>query len=111
NRDQPINSTSEEFTDLNYDLVAYYKTGAWMEYMESILGRERIDRAMQEYYRQWQFKHPQPADFKKVYETTSDKDLDSLCALLDKKGILPNQQSTGTKTVFVFDIKSYTAFI
>ena len=44
---------------------------------------------MQEYYRQWQFKHPQPEDFKKVLETTSGKDLDSLFSLLDKKGICP----------------------
>ena len=66
---------------------------------------------MQEYYRQWQFKHPQPEDFKKVLETTSGKNLDSLFSLLDKKGILPNQQRTGTKTVFAFDIKSYAAYL
>ena len=57
---------------------------------------------MQEYYRQWQFKHPQPEDFKKVLEANSGKDLDSVFSLLDKKGILPNQQRTGSKTVFAF---------
>ena len=38
-KDQPINSSSEEFTPLNYGLIAYYKTGAWLEYAESILGQ------------------------------------------------------------------------
>jgi len=110
-KDQPINSSSEEFTAINYGLIAYYKTGAWLEHLESTLGKETLDRAMQEYYRQWQFKHPQPEDFKKVLETTSGKNLDSSFSLLDKKGILPNQQRTGTKTVFAFDIKSYADFI
>ena len=110
-KDQPINSSSEEFNLINYGLIAYYKTGAWLEYMESALGRETLDKAMQEYYRSWQFRHPQPEDFKKALETSGGKNLDSIFSLLDKKGVLPNQQRTGTKTLFAFNIKSYADFI
>ena len=110
-KDQPVNSSSEAFTVVNYNLIPYYKTGAWLEYVESELGRETLDKAMQDYYRSWQFKHPQPDDFKKSLETSTGKNLDSLFSLLDKKGILPNQKRTGTKTAFLFDIKSYAAFV
>lgn len=91
-KDQSINNTSEAFTYINYGLTAYYKTGAWLEYAETILGKEALDKAMQDYYTRWQFKHPQPQDFKQSLEESSGKNLDSLFSLLDKKGVLPDQQ-------------------
>ncbi|HKO78865.1 MAG TPA: M1 family aminopeptidase, partial [Chitinophagaceae bacterium] len=91
-KDQAINNTSEAFTHTNYGLIAYYKTGAWLEYAESLIGKETFDKAMQAYYKLWQFKHPQPQDFKQILEETSGKNLDSLFSLLDKKGLLPDQQ-------------------
>ncbi len=110
-KDQAINNNSEDFTAINYGLIAYYKTGAWLEYAESVLGKETLDKAMQEYYRQWQFKHPQPDDFKNILEQSSGKSLDSLFFLLDKKGTLPYQQRTGTKSAFIFDIKSHVEYV
>lgn len=109
--DQVINSISEDFTQINYGLIAYYKTGAWMEWLESELGKETLDKAMQEYYRRWQFKHPGPIDFKNALEESSGKNLDSAFSLLDKKGALPTQQRTGTKAGFIFSTKSYAAYI
>lgn len=110
-RDQAINNTSEAFSNINYGLIAYYKTGAWLEYAESVIGKETLDKAMQEYYRRWQFRHPQPEDFKKALEESSGKNLDSLFSLLNTKGILPNQQRTGTKAAFIFDIKSHANYV
>ncbi|MEO7984853.1 MAG: M1 family metallopeptidase, partial [Bacteroidota bacterium] len=103
--DQPIELSSEKYSETNYNLVAYYKTAEWLRYIESELGTAAFNKAMQGYYRQWQFKHPQPEDFKKAMEESSGKDLDSAFSLLNKTGILPNQQRTGTKTVFVFNMK------
>ncbi len=104
--DQPIGLSSEKFSELNYNLVAYYKTAEWMRYLESLLGTEVFHKAMQEYFRRWQFKHPQPEDFKKVMEESSGKKLDSVFSYLSKTGTLPNQQRGGTKTSFIFDFKS-----
>lgn len=99
--DQPIELSSEKYTEPNYYLTAYYKTAEWLRYVESELGTETFNRAMQEYYQQWQFKHPEPADLKKVMEEISGRNLDSLFSYINKKGLLPNQQQKGFQFVFV----------
>src|SRR5258708_23080983 len=33
-KDQPIETTSENFNEVNYNLIAYYKTGLWMKTLE-----------------------------------------------------------------------------
>jgi len=109
--DQTITTTSEKFSERNYDLVAYYKTAEWMRYLESQLGAETFNKAMHDYYRRWQFKHPQPEDFKKVVAESSGKDMDSIFSYLDKKGILPNQQRTGTKTIFALQPQGFKLYL
>jgi Peptidase family M1 domain len=97
--DQPIETSSEQFSEANYGLVAYYKTGEWMKYLKSELGGEQFTEAMKSYYHQWQFKHPQPGDFKKAMEESAGKNLDSVFTLLNEKGLLPGEQKTGTKII------------
>ncbi len=109
-KDQPIETPSETFSDANYNLVAYYKTSEWLRWLEQQLGKEKFDKAMQEYYRRWQFKHPQPEDFKKTLEESIGKKLDSAFLLLNKKGILPNQQLLGTKVTTIFK-RHYSDFL
>ena len=111
NKDQPINMEGDKFTNMNYSLIAYYKTGAWLEVVEKKLGKETFDKAMQEYYRQWQFKHPYPEDFKKVLETVSGQDLDPEFALLDKKGTLPGMERNGTKIIFPYSAKAVVSYL
>lgn len=108
--DQPIELPSEKYSEMNYNLVAYYKTAEWMRYLESVLGTEIFNTAMQDYYHQWQFKHPQPTDFKKAIEESCGKNLDAAFSFLSKPGILPNQQRTGTKTIFIFNLKALTNY-
>lgn len=94
-KDQPIETNAEKFSLVNYALVAYYKTAEWMSWLESYLGTATFTKAMQEYYKQWQFKHPQPADFKKVLESVSERNLDSAFSLLTKTGPLPGTAKKG----------------
>ncbi|MEO7765819.1 MAG: M1 family metallopeptidase, partial [Ferruginibacter sp.] len=88
-KDQPIETVSENFSEVNYGVVAYYKTGQWMKYMENTLGTQMFDSCMHEYYRRWKFKHPYPEDFKTLMEEVSGTNLDGEFALLSKKGYLP----------------------
>lgn len=95
-KDQPISTASEEFSTANYALVAYYKTAQWLTWLQKELGTEAFNKAMQEYYLRWQFKHPQPGDFKKVIEEVSGKNLDSAFTLLKQTGNLPGMEQKGT---------------
>ncbi len=95
-KDQPISTTSEEFSTVNYALVAYYKTAQWLAWLQKELGTETFNKAMQVYYRRWQFKHPQPEDFKEVMDEISGKTLDSAFALLKQTGNLPGMKQKGT---------------
>lgn len=106
-KDQPISTTSEKFNEWNYNLTAYYKAAEWLRYMESVIGTEAFSKGMREYYRRWQFKHPRPEDFKQAMEESSGKDLDSLFAYLDRKGIVPNQQRKGHLTITPFGASQY----
>ncbi|MGH2553151.1 MAG: M1 family metallopeptidase, partial [Chitinophagaceae bacterium] len=108
--DQPIELPSEKFNEINYNLIAYYKTAEWLRYLESKLGTETFNSAMQEYYKRWQYKHPQPEDFKKVMEESSGKNLDSLFSLLQKPGLLPNQLRSGTKKAFLFNVRALKSY-
>jgi hypothetical protein len=100
--DQPIETPSEKFNFINYQLVAYYKTSEWMRWMEKQLGRENLDKAMKDYFQKWKFKHPQPEDFKRSLEESLGKNLDAEFSFLGQKGILPNQERKGTAINFLF---------
>jgi hypothetical protein len=99
--DQPILTGSEQFSESNYNLVAYYKTAEWLRYLESEIGEGALEKAMKEYFKLWQFKHPQPGDFKKTIEESTGKNPDSIFSWLSKKGILPNQQRSGIRVASI----------
>ena len=105
--DQPISTPSEDFTDDNYDLIAYVKTGLWMKTVEGSLGTPLFDSCMHEYFRQWQFRHPYPEDFETVLTNTSHRRLDTLFSLLDQTGPLPPFPShRPLQPTFLFNIRN-----
>jgi hypothetical protein len=105
--DQPISTSSEEFTTGNYDLIAYAKTALWMQEMERRLSTPLFDSCMHEYFRNWQFRHPAPEDFRSVIETTSHRRLDSLFAQLDEKGPLqPFNTHRAIRPTFLFSARN-----
>ena len=110
-KDQPIELPGQEFTSMNYNLSAYYKTGAWLEYLEKIMGTSAFDKGMQEYYRQWQSKHPYPEDFKKIMQTSSGRNRDSIFSLINKKGSLPGEISGEWENGFFPSMKTAGKYI
>lgn len=108
-KDQPISTASAGFTENNYGLTAYYKTAKWMKLLEQYVGQPRFDSAMQQYYRQWKFKHPSPEDFQQVMQQQAGKDLSACFRLLDTTGVLPGGY-TGPKKIrpaFLFSLRDY----
>ncbi|MDB5197087.1 MAG: family metallopeptidase [Flaviaesturariibacter sp.] len=109
-RDQPIETTSEAFTQENYALVAYYKTAQWMHLIEQRLGAAAFQRFMQQYYKDWAFKHPQPANFAAALRIAAPEEVDNLMALQTKKGLLPGEALAGIKIVTPFTPKTFTRY-
>lgn len=101
-KDQPIETQSEAFTYLNYGLFAYTKASAWMQLLEQQIDSTRFAGAMQDYFRQWKFKHPYPEDFKALLEKNAGRSLDSSFALLGKTGPLPAATASKGPVVFFF---------
>ncbi len=73
--DQPIETSSPEFSPINYGIVMYQKTGLVFFYLKDYLGQKLFDECAMEYYRSWEFKHPSPVDMRASFEKTSGKDL------------------------------------
>lgn len=62
--DTPPDRHSDNISQLAYGAQVYSKTGTTMRWLEQSVGTDRFDRAMQTYYRDWQFRHPYPEDVK-----------------------------------------------
>lgn len=110
-KDQPISTPSEEFSFINYNIIGYAKAAMWMEQLDSTIGRERFDSSMKRYYREWQFKHPMPEDFKRVMEQGSGRNLDQSFAALDQKGSLTSEKRPKKlKLAIPFSAKEYDRY-
>lgn len=87
--DQPIQATSDAYSDLNYGGIVYKKTAIAFNYLLNYLGEETFNQCMSAYFEAWKFKHPSPADIRGVFEQTSGKDLSWFFdQLLNTKGHL-----------------------
>ncbi len=106
--DQPIETTSENFSEINYNAVAYVKTAQWMKILEKEIGKDLFDKLMREYYSRWKFKHPYPADFKMLAEEISGKNLDKTFALLNTRGDINKPAKKGLRAAFLFSMKETT---
>ena len=71
---QPLNLKADEFAGINYGLN-YSKPAVFTRFLQHYLGEEKMDKVMQDYYKNWKFKHPYPDDFQRVFENHTDKDL------------------------------------
>lgn len=76
--DQPMQLTSEAYTDLNYGGIVYKKTSLVFNYLMQYLGEDTFNKCMAEYYNQWKFKHPEPRDLQNTFEKCSGKNLNWL---------------------------------
>ncbi len=71
-----------------YGLISYVKTALWMYILESAIGRDKLDLAIQNYFTKWKNKHPQPEDMQAAFEEAVGGKLDKFFALTKKEGKL-----------------------
>ncbi len=103
-KDQPINTSSENFSQENYNLIAYTKTANWVTLLEDELGVQVFDNVMHVYYEKWKFKHPTPEDFKSVAEDVSGTSLTQIFNLINQKGALKPSQKKQIKFTGFFNL-------
>jgi hypothetical protein len=73
--DQTLKLTSEAYTPFNYGSIIYYKTALIFTYLMQYLGEEQFNGIMQQFYRDWKFKHPEPDDLQQAFESNGGTDL------------------------------------
>jgi hypothetical protein len=105
NKDQPINTASENLSYINYGLIAYTKAALWMKTLENELGTETFNKVMQAYFEKWKFKHPTQNDFKTVAEEVSGKSLTALFSQLNTKGSIESPIKKQVKLTAFFNLK------
>ncbi len=74
--DQSPSYPVTEMSSINYGLSAYAKPAIALEMLENLVGTDAFDKTMKEYYDTWKFKHPNPNDFKNIWEKSTNKNLD-----------------------------------
>jgi len=75
--EEPMSTEADLYeTNHDYGVNAYSKGCVFLAQLEYILGEEVFAKGMKRYFNTWKFKHPDPADFKRVMEKTSGLDLD-----------------------------------
>ncbi|MEP7317582.1 MAG: hypothetical protein ABI921_02540, partial [Panacibacter sp.] len=91
-KDQPIETTSEAYSQANYGAVVYEKTADWMLHLEKTVGSDVVNNIMHAYFKEYGFKHPQPGDFKKIAEAVSGKDLSANFRQLQLTGFIDSSE-------------------
>jgi hypothetical protein len=104
-KDQPIETPSTKFTELNYGLITYIKASRWMKKLENELGTTAFDDCMKRYYNEWKFKHPYPDDFKRSIEACSGKDLNNVFIELYNSGPISASIKRPIKLAFLINLK------
>jgi len=105
NKSQPIEMTSDSFTEANYELVVYKKGSLWLQQLQQQLGNTLFDSCMHEYFEAWKFKHPYPEDFKNSIESTSHQSIDTLYNKLFQTTSLFAPQKKQLKLTALFNFK------
>ncbi len=62
-------SAVERFSSLGYYANAYVKPALCLRWLERSAGPLLLERAMQQYYLRWQFRHPYPEDLRETWKS------------------------------------------
>ena len=75
--EEPMTTHADHYnSNFAYSVDAYSKGEVFLEQLGYVIGAERRDSLLLQYYRKWRFKHPKPNDFIRMAEQVSDLQLD-----------------------------------
>jgi hypothetical protein len=106
-KDQPIDQPSDKYSLINYGLVVYLKAALWMKKLEDYLGgKAKFDALMQQYYKEWAYRHPYPEDFKQSIEKNSGQNIDELYHQLFITGPLTAPEKKNLKLTGFYNLRA-----
>ncbi len=109
--DQPIQTATVDFNNLNYRLVPTWKTSEWLDLLENEKGKNQFLSSIKTYYQLWQFGHPMPGDFRNIFAPNPTSSTDSIFSLLNRKGALtPPANGRKLKPAFLFNLNNSTSY-
>jgi hypothetical protein len=75
--EEPMGRHADRYeTNRAYGMASYRKGAIMLHQLAYIIGEDNLKETLREYYRQWQFRHPTPTDFRRVAEQQSGLILD-----------------------------------
>lgn len=75
--EEPLSTHADHFqTNRAYGLAAYSKGSVFLAQLEYVLGKPIFDQALLKYFYTWKGKHPNVNDFIRVFEKSSQLELD-----------------------------------
>ena len=108
---QPVNTAAPLFSSQNDTLIPSDKAGLWLLQLQETLGETRFDKQMRRYLSQWQFRHPDPEDFKKNMDSASELNLGPLYDKLhSNQSFFPDSLKRTTKPAFIFSVRNSERF-
>lgn len=83
----PIETATGSFKNNDdYALSSYVKPALWLYRLQQSIGEEGVNNAFRNYFNDWKFKHPTPADMKSSFEKSVGFNLDAWFSLLNYRG-------------------------
>lgn len=73
---QAPDTPAEDLRFYNYWIGAYSVPSLALQQLEGYWGQEKLDQVIWNYYRDWQYRHPQPEDIQASMEKHGQEDLD-----------------------------------
>lgn len=76
-QEEPMSIHADHFqTNYAYGQAAYDKGAVFLHQLSYVVGSERFQKGMLDYFETWKFKHPNPNDFIRIMEKASGMELD-----------------------------------
>ncbi len=77
NIEEPLTTHGDRFKyNYGYQVSTYHKGALFLEQLNYVIGSEVLKKTLQDYFKQYAFKHPTPLDFIKIAEQNSEMELD-----------------------------------
>jgi hypothetical protein len=83
----PMDIPADKFPNSDeYGIASYVKAALWMYLLEAQVGWDKMQLAVQHYFRKWKHRHPQPADMQAAFEEVLGAKLNNFFSLIKKEG-------------------------